>query len=109
VQVLRVGVAVGVEPDLVEVREGLVVPRHHRVHADDIRLVFVDPDIGLPPPPLEADLHRLAGPQVAAPPERRPDQQVALMLRVGNRDRVAPPRLFAHDVERDKPAAHGAG
>jgi len=108
VQVLRVGVALGVEPDLVEAGELPVVTAHGGVQAGDVRLVLVDLDIGLPPPPLEADLHRLAGPQVPAPPERRTDQHVILVPRVGHRDGVAPARLAAHDVQRDEPAARGA-
>jgi len=109
VQVLRVGVALGVEPDLVEAGELPVVTAHGGVQAGDVRLVLVDLDIGLPPPPLEADLHRLPGPQVPAPAERRPDQQVVSVAGVGHRDGEAPPRLAAHDVERDQPAAYGAG
>src|SRR3954471_13678645 len=76
VQVVGAGLAVAADAHLVEVGERLVVLAHDRVHAGDAGLVGEGLDVGQPAPAVEQYLDRLAGAQVAAPAERRADQQV---------------------------------
>src|SRR5579859_5627348 len=89
-QVFRIRRAVLVDADLVEVGEVLVVPAHDVVEGDDAGLVREHLDVRGPPLALVLHFQRLAGAQVLAPAERRADDQRALVLRVGDRNRVVP-------------------
>ena len=87
-----------------------VVARRHRVVLDDpvlighhrkCRPVAACPSGACPPP-------RPCAGCVPAPPERRADQQSAIVTGMGDRDGVVPAGFTAHDVDRDQTRAHDA-
>src|SRR5664279_1043196 len=90
VKVGRFRLAGLVHTDLVELRELAVVARHHSIVLDDAGLIGHDRNVGPSPLALQAYVHRLAGAQVASPPERRADQQRTIMTGIGDRDGVMP-------------------
>src|SRR5262245_29714530 len=105
-QVVPVGLAVVVQTDAVELREGRVGLCHVCVRGHHVRLLgvrcHVDPAALAP----DADGNRLARVEVVPPSSGGAEKEVFAVGEIGDRDRDASPGLSPYQVEGEQTAAY---